>query len=123
MLQGTVDHTGRFVDGSVENVGYDHDAHILRCLSTFDAMDMGVWISGNPMFTIAGVQISSLIIANWAYPILCLLITPFTDNLSQKDTHFNKIHNHTRSVVEIWVKTWWHCLDAKLPVREENINQ
>lgn len=60
LLQATVNHTKKFTNVVIGNVGKDHDTHVLRCSYFFDAMDAGAWVPGNPTLTIEGVQIPPL---------------------------------------------------------------
>lgn len=125
LLQATVDHTGRFTDAAIGNIGRDHDAHFLRSSNIFDAMDAGEWVPGNPTLTIEGVEIPPLIVADAAYPIRRWLMTPYTGTLTPEQACFNRVHNKARSVVErafSRLKARWRCLFLQLPVMEENIN-
>lgn len=56
LLQGMVDHSDQFMDVSVGNTGRDHDAHVLHSSNIFNVMDTGMWVPGNPTFTIEGVH-------------------------------------------------------------------
>lgn len=124
LLQGTVDHTGRFMDVAIGHSGMNDNAHVLRCSPLCDAMDAGRWVPGNPTITIDGVQVPPLILADATYPMRKWLVTPYTGTVDQRQACFNRYHSGVRSMVERAfrrLKARWCCLALRLPVGEENI--
>ncbi|XP_042325214.1 protein ALP1-like [Sceloporus undulatus] len=77
ILQGTCDHTGRFVDVELGWHGSAHDARVARNSLIYEAMEAGIYVPGNPSINIRGQQIGPLILADCAYPIRKWLMTPF----------------------------------------------
>ncbi|XP_061476936.1 uncharacterized protein LOC133381611 [Rhineura floridana] len=124
LLQGTCDHTGRFVDIEVGWSGKNHDAFVFRNSSLFDAMENGQFVPGNPTRTICGVQVPPLLLGGGAYPMCRWLMKPYADNLDEQKTAFNRYFNPVRNVVEHAfgrLKSRWRRLSGTLPVAEKNL--
>ncbi|XP_060103238.1 putative nuclease HARBI1 [Heteronotia binoei] len=125
LLQGTVDHRGRFTDVVIGHSGKNHDAHVLRCSNLIDLMDAGVWVRGNPTITINGVHVPPVILADSAYPLRRWLMTPYGGNVGPQELRFNTVHSRCRNMVERafgHLKARWRCIGTLLPVQQENIN-
>ncbi|XP_054842101.1 uncharacterized protein LOC129334205 [Eublepharis macularius] len=124
LLQGTVDHSGRFINAEVGWSGRTRGAFVF-CNSTLcTAMDAGVFVPGNPTIEINGVQVPALMVADGAYPIRKWLMKPFGKNGDRRQQMFDHALCRARSVVECAfgrLKARWRCLTMRLPVFEENI--
>ncbi|XP_015276416.1 PREDICTED: putative nuclease HARBI1 [Gekko japonicus] len=124
LLQGTMDHSGRFINVRVGHSGKNHDAYVFRSSNLFMAMDRVFFVPGNPTVTIDGIQVPPLILGDAAYPIRKWLITPYTGALNRQQAAFNKAYCRARNAVERAfgrLKARWHCLSLKLPIQEENV--
>ncbi|XP_025031539.1 uncharacterized protein LOC103061706 isoform X1 [Python bivittatus] len=124
LLQGTVDHTGRFIDIEVGYSGTHRDAFMFRNSSLCKAMDAGVFVPGNPTMTYGGVTIPPLILGDDAYPLRRWLMKPFVGRLGHREMLYNRVFHRCRNVVERAfgrLKARWHCLTMQLPVAEENV--
>lgn len=124
ILQGTCDHTGRFVDVEIGWHGSTHDARVARNSVIYEAMEAGIYVEGNPSINIRGQQIGPLILADCAYPIRKWLMTPFKTPETPRERLFNKRLNRVRGAVERSfgrLKARWRCLTAPLLVAEENV--
>ncbi|XP_054831616.1 putative nuclease HARBI1 [Eublepharis macularius] len=122
LLQGTTDHTGRFIDVAVGWSSHNHNAHIFRNSSIYTAMNGGVFVPGNPTITIGNVQVPPLIVANSSYPIRRWLMKPYEEHGDRNQSLFNHRLSKAQSVVECAfrrLKARWQCLTV-LPVAEEN---
>ncbi|XP_048373451.1 protein ANTAGONIST OF LIKE HETEROCHROMATIN PROTEIN 1-like [Sphaerodactylus townsendi] len=123
-LQGTVDHTGRFINAEVGWSGRSHDAFIFQNSALCTAMDAGVFVPGNPTLDLNGVQVPALMVADGAYPIRRWLMKPFGKNGDTRRRTFDHALHRVRNVVECAfgrLKARWRCLTMRLPVFEENI--
>ncbi|XP_042302039.1 putative nuclease HARBI1 [Sceloporus undulatus] len=124
ILQGTCDHTERFMDVELGWPGSAHDARVARNSIIFEAMEAGIYVEGNPSTNIRGQQIGPLILADTAYPIRKWLMKPFKVPHTPKQKLFNKKLNHVRGAVERSfgrLKVRWRCLTAPLLVADENV--
>ncbi|XP_042315434.1 putative nuclease HARBI1 [Sceloporus undulatus] len=124
ILQGTCDHTGRFMDVELRWPGSAQDARVARNSVIFEAMEAGIYVEGNPSINIRGQQIGPLILADTAYPIRKWLMKPFKTPCTPKQKLFNKKLNHVREAVEKSfgrLKARWRCLTGPLLVADENV--
>ncbi|XP_062972102.1 uncharacterized protein LOC134392052 [Elgaria multicarinata webbii] len=124
ILQGTMDHTGRFTHIDVGWSGRDHDAHVFRNSSVFEAMDAGVFCPSNEVWRIGDVEVPPFIVADGAYPLQKWLMKPYGGNVEPPQAHFNYCLSRARNVVERAfgrLKSRWRCLSGRLEVAEENV--
>ncbi|XP_042306734.1 protein ANTAGONIST OF LIKE HETEROCHROMATIN PROTEIN 1-like [Sceloporus undulatus] len=124
LLQGTMDHKGRFINIELSWCGKDGNASFFRNLMLYDAMDQGSFVPGNPTVTIDDVAIPPLILGDVFCPLKKWLMTPFTDNLDPSKELFNSRLNDCKKVAELAfgrLKGRWKCLATRLEVAEENI--
>ncbi|XP_062972923.1 uncharacterized protein LOC134392483 [Elgaria multicarinata webbii] len=123
ILQGTTDHTGRFTHIDVGWSGRNHNAHVFRNSSLFEAMDAGLFCPSNEVWRIGDV-VPPFIVADGAYPLRKWLMKPYGGNLEPPQAHFNYCLSHARNVVERAfgrLKSRWRCLSSRLEVAEENV--
>ncbi|XP_061486131.1 uncharacterized protein LOC133386491 [Rhineura floridana] len=123
LLQGTCDHTGRFINIEVGWSGRNHDSFVFHNSAIFQAMDAGLFVPGNPSITIRGVLVPPLILADAPYPMHRWLMKPYGGHLDNFQMGFNRVFNRCRNVVERSfgrLKSRWRRLTARLPVAEEN---
>ncbi|XP_015263418.1 PREDICTED: putative nuclease HARBI1 [Gekko japonicus] len=123
LLQGAVDHRGRFIDAEIGKSGRNHDSSVFRSSKLCRAMDGGVFVPGNPTITVNGVTIPPLMLADGGYPIRGWLMTPFRSPTAHMEKVFNKRHAKARVVVERAfgrLKSRWSCLTKRLRVKEED---
>ncbi|XP_061475754.1 uncharacterized protein LOC133381148 [Rhineura floridana] len=123
LLQGTCDHTGRFINIEVGWSGKNHDSFVFRNSAIYQAMDAGVFVPENPSITIGGVQVPPLILADADYPMYQWLMKPYGGQLDNCKMGFNRVFNRCRNVVQRSfgrLKSRWSRLTARLPVAEEN---
>ncbi|XP_054843560.1 uncharacterized protein LOC129335133 [Eublepharis macularius] len=123
LIQGTVDHTRRFID--VE-VGWSGRNHVLVFANSVicEAMDAGVFVPGNPCLTLEGVAVPPIIISDAAYPMRRWLVKPYNSPATPAERYFNKGLTRARNVVEHAfgrLKGCWRCLRSCLLVAEENV--
>ncbi|XP_054846352.1 uncharacterized protein LOC129336948 [Eublepharis macularius] len=125
LLQGTVDHTGRFVDAEVGWSGKNHDAFVFRNSAICAAMDTGVFVPGNPTLTVNGVSVPPLMITDGAYPMRRWLMKPYGKfAITQQQKYFDRCLARARNKVECSfgrLKGRWQCLLHRLRAREENV--
>lgn len=124
LMQGTVDHQGRFTDIELNWCGKDTDNSFFRTLALCEAMDQGSFVPGNPTMTLDNVEIPPLILGDASYPLKKWLMRPFTDNLNPCKEGFNSRLNDCKKVAEQAfgrLKGRWRCLATRLEVAEENI--
>ncbi|XP_062978681.1 uncharacterized protein LOC134396200 isoform X2 [Elgaria multicarinata webbii] len=124
LLQGTTDHTGRFIDIEVGWSGKPHDVSIFRNSALCQAMDNGTFVPGNPLITLGDVQIPPLILADGAYPMRKWLMKPYDDFPDERESQFNSTFTRCHEVVGRAfgrLKARWQCLTNRLPVAEENV--
>lgn len=124
VLQGTTDHTGRFIHTEAGYSGRNHDAFIFRHTGIIKAMEAGMFVPGNPSITVQGIQVPPLLIADGAYPIRKWLMKPYggggTTAAQQK---FSAALSRSRCVVErafARLKNRWGCLSGRLTVSERH---
>ncbi|XP_054836342.1 uncharacterized protein LOC129330336 [Eublepharis macularius] len=125
LLQGTVDHTGRFVDAEVGWSGKNHDAFVFRNSALCAAMDTGAFVPGNPSLTVNGVSVPPLMISDGAYPMRRWLMKPYGKfAVTPQQKYFNRCLAWARNKVECsfgHLKGCWQCLLHRLKAREENV--
>nr|XP_060616462.1 uncharacterized protein LOC132766115 [Anolis sagrei ordinatus] len=122
VLQGTTDHTGRFINIEVGCSGRNRDAHLFRSSAIYQAMEEGAFVLGNPHTECNGVQIPPLILGDGVYPLRKWLMKPYGGNLDHRKQMFNSSLCRARSVVERAfgrLKSRWGCLSSRLTVAEE----
>ncbi|XP_066585635.1 putative nuclease HARBI1 [Prorops nasuta] len=93
VLQGTCDHTGKFIDCLIGRPGRAHDAAIFKSSAVYKKLtDVD-----NPL-----LPPNLHILGDSAYPLLLNLMTPFKDNgnLTSKQIQYNVKHASIRSVIE-----------------------
>ncbi|XP_066595961.1 putative nuclease HARBI1 [Prorops nasuta] len=93
VLQGTCDHTGKFIDCLIGRPGRAHDAAIFKSSAVYKKLtDVD-----NPL-----LPPNLHILGDSAYPLLFNLMTPFKDNgnLTSKQIQYNVKHASIRSVIE-----------------------
>ncbi|KAF7237348.1 Protein ANTAGONIST OF LIKE HETEROCHROMATIN PROTEIN 1, partial [Varanus komodoensis] len=124
LLQGTTDHTGRFIDIEVGWSGKHHDVSIFRKSALCQGMDNGSFVPGNPVITLGDTEVPALILADGAYPMRKWLMKPYEGHLGPRETLFNSILARCHDVVGRAfgrLKARWQCLTNRLPVAEENV--
>ncbi|XP_054832325.1 uncharacterized protein LOC129327595 [Eublepharis macularius] len=125
LLQGTVDHTGRFVDAEVGWSGKNHDAFVFRNSALCAAMDNGAFVPGNPSLTVNGVSVPPLMISDGAYPMRRWLMKPYGKfAVTPQQKYFDRCLARARNRVECSfgrLKGRWQCLLHRLKAREENV--
>ena len=120
ILQGTVDHAGRFIDAYVGWPGRVHDARVFSNSSLYHRGQ------SNTLFpdlkeSISGRDIPLVLLGDPAYPLLQWLMKAFPDNgrLSCEQKVFNYRLSKARVVVEHSygrLKGRWRCLLKRLDV-------
>ncbi|XP_054843559.1 uncharacterized protein LOC129335132 [Eublepharis macularius] len=125
LLQGTVNHTGRFVDAEVGWSGKNHDAFVFRNSALCAAMDNGAFVPGNPSLTVNGVSVPPLMISDGAYPMRRWLMKPYGKfAVTPQQKYFDRCLARARNWVECsfgHLKGRWQCLLHRLKAREENV--
>ncbi|XP_054846385.1 putative nuclease HARBI1 [Eublepharis macularius] len=125
LLQGTVDHRGRFIDTEIGWSGKNHDAFVLRNSAICAAMDAGTFVPGNPCLHLDGVTVPPIVISDGAYPIRRWLMKPYgTHAETEAHRNFNRALSRARNVVERSfgrLKSRFRCLATRLNCREENV--
>ncbi|XP_054853248.1 uncharacterized protein LOC129341918 [Eublepharis macularius] len=125
LLQGTVDHTGHFVDAEVGWSGKNHDAFVFRNSALCAAMDNGAFVPGNPSLTVNGVSVPPLMISDGAYPMRRWLMKPYGKfAVTPQQKYFDRCLARARNRVECSfgrLKRRWQCLLHRLKAREENV--
>ncbi|XP_034934876.1 putative nuclease HARBI1 [Chelonus insularis] len=93
ILQGTCDHTGKFIDVLIGAPGRAHDARILRHSSLYRRLTN----TQHPL-----LPPDKHLLGDSGYPLLLNLLTPFRDNglLSAANINYNIKHASIRSVIE-----------------------
>ncbi|XP_042309854.1 protein ANTAGONIST OF LIKE HETEROCHROMATIN PROTEIN 1-like [Sceloporus undulatus] len=124
VMQGTTDHTGRFINIEAGFSGRHHDAYIFRQTGIFKAMEVQMFVPGNPSITVLGVQVPPLLVGDGAYPIRKWLMKPYRGgNITPAQNKFNAALSRARCVVERAfgrLKNRWGCLLGRLTVGEPN---
>ena len=100
ILQGTVDHAGRFIDVYVGWPGRVHDARVFSNSSLYRRGQTSSLLPHHPT-SIAGRDIPLVILGDPAYPLLTWLMKAFPNNgrLSQQQKTFNYRLSKARVVV------------------------
>ena len=120
ILQGTVDHRGRFIDVYVGWPGRVHDARVFSNSSLYQRGQNG---SLFPDCTeqIAGEDVPIVILGDPAYPLLPWLMKAYPNNghLTREHKRFNYRLSKARVVVEHCygrLKGRWRCLLKRLDI-------
>ncbi|XP_077200400.1 uncharacterized protein LOC143840802 [Paroedura picta] len=124
ILQGTVDHTGRFIDAEAGWGGRRNDAFVFQQSNLRVAMDAGAYVPGNPTVTMQGVRVPALIVADGAYPQRRWLMKPYTPPRNAVEAYFNGRLCRARNVVERafgHLKGCWRCLLSTLQAAIVNV--
>nr|XP_056712180.1 uncharacterized protein LOC130483444 [Euleptes europaea] len=119
LLQGTVDHSGRFIDAETGWAGRNNDAGVFTQSNLCRAMDSGCFVPGNPVITLDGVSVPALMIADGAYPMRRWLMTPIRNPAGARERNFCYRLSRARNVVERAfgrLKSRWRCLSERLKV-------
>lgn len=123
LLQGTTDHTGRFIAVELGFGGRGHDSLVFKQSALCAAMDAGLFVPGNPTITISGVSVPPLVLADATYPIREWLMKPYGCHIDERKMHFDQRLARARNVVECAfrrLKQRWRCLSSTLCVSESN---
>ncbi|XP_042300069.1 protein ALP1-like isoform X2 [Sceloporus undulatus] len=121
LLQGTCDHTGRFVDVEIGGI---HKARVICNSAIFKGMEAGTFVPGNPTITMCGQQIGPLLLSNSDHPIRTWLMKPYPGATNDKERLFNENLNRAKRVAEkafSRLKARWRFLTAPLHVGKENL--
>ncbi|XP_054836350.1 uncharacterized protein LOC129330343 [Eublepharis macularius] len=125
LLQGTVDHTGHFVDAEVGWSDKNHDAFVFRNSAICAAMDTGLFVLGNPTLSLNGISVPPLIISDGVYLMRCWLMKPYGKfAVMPQQKYFDRCLTRVRNKVECSfrrLKGRWQCLLHQLKAREENV--
>ncbi|XP_054830360.1 uncharacterized protein LOC129326222 [Eublepharis macularius] len=125
LLQGTVDHRGRFVDAEVGWSGKNHDAFVFAHSALCSAMDSGALIPNNHDMVLDGIRIPPVILADGAYPMRRWLMKPYgRTTTTPAQRNFDRQLARCRNVVERSfgrLKSRWRCLSHRLQIREQNV--
>ncbi|XP_054826090.1 uncharacterized protein LOC129323587 [Eublepharis macularius] len=125
LLQGTVDHLGRFVDAEVGWSGKNHDAFVFAHSAFCAAMDAGTLLQGHGYLVVDGVRIPPVVIADGAYPMRRWLMKPYgRAATTAAHQNFDRRLARARNRVECAfgrLKARWRCLAHRLQVREHNV--
>lgn len=125
LLQGTVDHTGRFTDVEVQWNETDHDAVGFCNSALCTAMDAGEYVPGNPTLHLEGLSVPALIVADGGcYPMRRWLMKPFGQCTDRREKNFDSALYRARDVAERAfgrLKARWRCIYARLNVFPENV--
>ena len=127
ILQGTVDHAGRFIDVYVGWPGRVHDARVFSNSSLYHRGQ------SNNLFpdlkeSISGRDIPLVLLGDPAYPLLQWLMKAFPDNgrLSCEQKVFNYRLSRARVVVEHSygrLKGRWRCLLKRLDIDVRDVSE
>ncbi|XP_054849635.1 uncharacterized protein LOC129339053 [Eublepharis macularius] len=125
LLQGTVDHRGRFIDAEIGWSGRNHDAFVFSHSAICVAMDSGSFVPGNPTICVDGVHVPPLVLADGAYPMRRWLLKPF-GRYAESEAHrnFDRCLSRARNRVECAfgrLKARFRCLSHRLQAREKNV--
>ena len=120
ILQGVVDHKGGFIDVYVGWPGRVHDARVFANSSLYQRGQSNT-LFPNCKESIAGKEVSLVLLGDPAYPLLPWLMKPFPNNgrLSREQKTFNYSPSKARVVVEHCygrLKGRWRCLLKRLDV-------
>nr|XP_056700508.1 zinc finger protein 420-like [Euleptes europaea] len=120
LVQGTVDHTGRFINVEVGMDGRGCDAFVFCKSALCTAMDAGEYIPGNPTLHLEGLLVPPLIVADGAYPMRRWLMKPFGRSRDRRKRNFDDALYRARNVAECAfarLKDRWRCLSVRLSVK------
>ncbi|XP_066600049.1 putative nuclease HARBI1 [Prorops nasuta] len=120
VLQGTCDHSGKFIDCLIGRPGRAHDAAIFRSSRIYEKLTN----AENPL-----LPRTLHLLGDSAYPLLINVLTPFRDsgNLAPQQIKYNVKHASIRSVIERaygLLKGKWRrlkCLDVNSISMANNI--
>ena len=120
LMQGTVDHKGRFIDIYVGWPGRVHDARVFANSSLFKRGQSKTLLP-NWVKSISGKNIPLVFLGDPAYPLLDWLMKAFPNsgNLTANQKRFNYCLSRARVVVEHAygrLKGRWRCLMKRLDV-------
>ncbi|KAH0616395.1 hypothetical protein JD844_027452 [Phrynosoma platyrhinos] len=122
LLQGTCDHSGRFIDLVTGWARSNYDSFVFRSSPVYDTLRAGAYVPRKPTVTIFGRQVGPLLLADVAYPIKPWVMTPFKSVLRPCQAVYNKHLNrhlpqraYNFSPKEDYMVTLRHVGDAKLP--------
>ncbi|XP_054836355.1 uncharacterized protein LOC129330348 [Eublepharis macularius] len=125
LLQGTVDHTGRFLDVEIGWSGKNHDAFVFKNSNICAAMDNGSFVPGNPTLNLNGVSVPPIILSDGAYPMRPWLMKPYGKlAITRREQNFDSCLSRARNQVEKSfgrLKGRWQCMLYRLKAREENL--
>ena len=127
ILQGTVDHAGRFIDIYVGWPGRVHDARVFSNSSLYHRGQSST-LFPNLKESISGKDIPLVLIGDPAYPLLKWLMKAFPDNgrLSCEQKVFNYRLSRARVVVEHSygrLKGRWRCLLKRLDIDVRDVSE
>ena len=125
LMQGVVDHQGRFVDVYIGWPGRVHDARVFANSSLYQRGQSKTLLP-DWKETIGGRNVPLVLLGDPAYPLLQWLMKAFPDNgrLSQQEKHFNYRLSRARVVVEHSygrLKGRWRCLLRRLDVSTSDV--
>ncbi|XP_060092537.1 uncharacterized protein LOC132570120 [Heteronotia binoei] len=124
ILQGTVDHTGRFINAEFGFSGRTHNAFVFTNSNLYHSMDAGIFVPANPKVTLGNVSIPALVLADGAYPLRPWLMTPFRTPRGAIQKHYNRKHAMARNVVERAfgrLKARWRVLQSRLNAQYDSV--
>ncbi|XP_077157684.1 uncharacterized protein LOC143819677 [Paroedura picta] len=119
ILQGTVDHTGRFIDAEAGWGGQRNDAFVFQQSNLRTAIEAGAYVPGYPTVTMQGAGVPALIVADGAYPQRRWLMKPYAPPRNAVEAYFNGRLCRARNIVERafgHLKVRWRCLLSCLQV-------
>ncbi|XP_060112129.1 uncharacterized protein LOC132584296 [Heteronotia binoei] len=126
VVQGTVDHTGRFIDVELALAGRTYGSFLLHTSALCHGMDVGAFVPGNPTLTLDGVAVPPLIVGDWAYPMRRWLMTPYRLCRGPVESYFN----HTAGLAQYEaryaferLKSRWGCLTAPFQVQKGHVDR
>ncbi|XP_067148208.1 uncharacterized protein [Apteryx mantelli] len=122
VLQGLVDHRGRFMNTNVGSTGKVHDAKVLTRSGIYMLGQAGTLFPPNDI-VINGVSVPTVILGDPAYPLLPWLMTPYHGHMSPGKRKFNETLSNCRVVVEHAfgrLKARWRCLQNRLDANVAN---
>ena len=125
LMQGVVDHQGRFVDVYIGWPGRVHDARVFANSSLYQRGQSKTLLP-DWKETIGGRNVPLVLLGDPAYPLLQWLMKAFPDNghLSQQEKHFNYCLSRARVVVKHSygrLKGRWRCLLRRLDVATRDV--
>ena len=125
ILQGTVDHRGRFTDIYIGWPGRVHDARVFANSSLYQRGQSGNLLS-DWKERINGTEVPLVLLGDPAYPLLTWLMKAYPNNghLTREQKRFNYRLSKARVVVEHCygrLKGRWRCLLKRLDVDISNV--